>query len=198
MEYKIIENELLPIYETEEKERLVNARELHSIMKVGRDFTNWIKDRIRKYDFIENEDYVLTLAKIGERQNVIRHEYYLTIDMAKELAIVENNEMGRKIRRYFIEVERRYRAIVETPQNIFEFMRLAINQIETNEKEIQNIKVLTESNLKEIEMIKSKINVVIKKEYCLALDIAEQLKLYSENGLPHSNLIGAMARRVRL
>ena len=106
--------------------------------------------------------------------------------------------MGRKIRRYFIEVERRYRAIVETPQNIFEFMRLAINQIETNEKEIQNIKVLTESNLKEIEMIKSKINVVIKKEYCLALDIAEQLKLYSENGLPHSNLIGAMARRVRL
>ena len=198
MEYKIIENELLPIYETEEKERLVNARDLHSIMKVGRDFTNWIKDRIRKYDFIENEDYVLTLAKIGERQNVIRHEYYLTIDMAKELAIVENNEMGRKIRRYFIEVERRYRAIVETPQNIFEFMRLAINQIETNEKEIQNIKVLTESNLKEIEMIKSKINVVIKKEYCLALDIAEQLKLYSENGLPHSNLIGAMARRVRL
>lgn len=47
MDYKMIENELLPIYENENKEKLVNARELHSIMKIGRDFTNWIKDRIK-------------------------------------------------------------------------------------------------------------------------------------------------------
>ncbi|MCI9064142.1 MAG: hypothetical protein HFJ17_06030 [Clostridia bacterium] len=196
MEYKIIENELLPIYENESKEKLVNARELHNIMKVGRDFTNWIKDRIKKYDFIENEDYILTLAKIGERRNVIKHDYYLTINMAKELAMVENNEMGRKIRRYFIEIEKRYRTIVETPQNIFDFMRLAINQIETNEKEIKNVKLLSENNLKEIEKIKSNIDIKIKKDYCLASDIAEQLQVYSESGLPHSNLIAAIARQL--
>ncbi len=69
MDYKIIENELIPIYENKNKEKLVNARELHSITKIGRDFTNWIKDRIKKYYFIENENYILTLAKIGERQN---------------------------------------------------------------------------------------------------------------------------------
>lgn len=91
MEYKMIENELLPIYENENKEKLVNARELHSIMKIGRDFTNWIKDRIKKYNFIQNEDYILTFAKIGERRNVIKHEYYLTVNMAKELAMIENN-----------------------------------------------------------------------------------------------------------
>lgn len=102
-------------------------------------------------------------------------EYFLTIDMAKELAMVENNQMERNIRRYFIEVEKRYRAIVEMPQNIFDFMRLAIDQIEE---------------------IQSKIDVTIKKEYCLASDIAEQLQLYSESGLPHSNLIGAIARQV--
>lgn len=87
--------------------------------------------------------------------------------MAKELAMVENNEIGRKIRRYFIEVEKRYRTIVEEPQNIFDFMRLAINQIEANEKKIQNVKSLSESNLKK-----------------------------SENNLPHSNLIGAIARQL--
>lgn len=97
MDYKIIENEILPIYENENKEKLVNARELHSIMKVGKDFTNWIKDRIKKYKFVENEDYILTFAKIGERRNVIKHEYYVTVNMAKELAMVENNEIGRKI-----------------------------------------------------------------------------------------------------
>ena len=196
MDYKMIENELLPIYENENKEKLVNARELHSIMKIGRDFTNWIKDRIKKYNFIQNEDYILTFAKIGERRNVIKHEYYLTVNMAKELAMIENNEIGRKIRRYFIEVEKRYRTIVETPKNIFDFMRLAIDQIEANEKEIQNVKLLSESNLKEIEKIQSKIDVTIKKDYCLASDIAEQLQLYSESGLPHSNFIGAIARQL--
>ncbi len=196
MDYKMIENELLPIYENENKEKLVNARELHSIMKIGRDFTNWIKDRIKKYNFIQNEDYILTFAKIGERQNVIKHEYYLTVNMAKELAMIENNEIGRKIRRYFIEVEKRYKTIVETPQNIFDFMRLAIDQIEANEKEIQKIKQLSKDNAKQIEEIQSKVDVVIKKEYCITSDIAEQLQLYSESGLPHSNLIGAIARQL--
>lgn len=196
MNYEIIENGLLPIYENENKERLVNARELHSIMKVRRDFTNWIKDRIRKYMFIQDEDYILTFAKIGERRNVIKHEYYITIDMAKELAIVENNDIGRKIRRYFIEVEKRYRNIIESPRNIFDFMRMAIDQIEANEKEIKEVKVLSENNTKQIEKIQSKIDVTIKKDYCLASDIAEQLQLYSENGLPHSNLIGAIARQL--
>ena len=165
-------------------------------MKVRRDFTNWIKDRIRKYMFIQDEDYILTFAKIGERRNVIKHEYYITIDMAKELAIVENNDIGRKIRRYFIEVEKRYRNIIESPRNIFDFMRMAIDQIEANEKEIKKVKVLSENNTKQIEKIQSKIDVTIKKDYCLASDIAEQLQLYSENGLPHSNLIGAIARQL--
>ena len=113
--------------------------------------------------------------------------------MAKELAMIENNEIGKTIRRYFIEVEKRYRTIVETPQNIFDFMRLAIDQIEANTKEIQNVKRLSENNLKEIEKIQSQIDVKIKKEYCLASDITEHLQLYSENGLPHANLIGAIA-----
>lgn len=48
----------------------VNARDLHAFLEVGRDFSNWLKDRIEQYGFIENVDYVLTVAKIGERKNV--------------------------------------------------------------------------------------------------------------------------------
>ena len=36
----------------------VNARELHEFLEVGRDFSNWIKDRISKYEFVENQDFV--------------------------------------------------------------------------------------------------------------------------------------------
>ena len=109
--------------------------------------------------------------------------------MAKELCMVENNETGRQIRRYFIEVEKRYRQIINNQTNIFDFMRLALDQIESNSK---NIDVL---NLK-VEDIQSKIDVTIKSNYCLASDIAEQLNLYSENKIPHSNIIGAIARQL--
>ena len=200
MDYKIIENELLAIYENKDKERLINARELHEKLGNKRQFANWIKQRIEKFKFAENEDFIRfnKFVKGDEKGfgNKAIIEYYLTIDMAKELAMVENNEMGKKIRRYFIEVEKRYRTIVEMPKNIFDFMRLAIDQIETNEKEIHDVKLLSENNYKQIKEIQSKIDVVIKNDYCLASDIAEQLQLYSERGLPHSNLIGAIARQL--
>ena len=191
---KVIEGEIVPIYENSKGERLINARELHEKLKVGRDFTTWIKNRILKYKFIKKEDFIITFTKIGERKNIVKHEYYLTLDTAKELCMIENNEIGRKIRKYFIEIEKRYRQIVESPQNIFDVMRLALNQIEENEKKLKLIENQTKENSSEIKNIKNKIDVIIQKDYCLASDIAEELQIYSESNLPHSNFIGAIAR----
>ncbi len=49
----------------------VNARELHEFLEVGKDFTNWIKNRIEQYNFIENQDYILTFAKMQARRYFI-------------------------------------------------------------------------------------------------------------------------------
>ena len=86
----------------------VNARELHSFLEVGKMFANWIKDRIEQYNFIENLDYVV-IAEIGNNPSGGRpsKEYAISIDMAKELAMVERNDKGRQARQYFIECERR-------------------------------------------------------------------------------------------
>jgi anti-repressor protein len=92
----------------------VSARDLHEALEVKRDFSTWIKNRIEKYQFIENEDYIKTVPQNGGTGNnglfdgSDKIEYYLTIDMAKELAMIENNQNGRKIRKYFIEIEKRY------------------------------------------------------------------------------------------
>ncbi|MFT4347728.1 antA/AntB antirepressor family protein, partial [Bartonella ancashensis] len=85
----------------------VNARELHAFLEVGRDFTNWIKNRIKKYSFIENRDYIV-FANFGENLQGGRpsKDYALTLDMAKELSMVERNEKGRQARHYFIECEK--------------------------------------------------------------------------------------------
>jgi len=85
----------------------VNARDLHKFLKVGRDFTTWVKGRIEQYLFIENVDFII-FSQSGEKPKGGRPtvEYHLTLDMAKELSMVENNEEGRKARRYFIRCEK--------------------------------------------------------------------------------------------
>ena len=66
--------------------------------------------------------------------------------MAKEICMVENNETGKKLRLYFIEVENRYQNIIKNPSNIFDFMRLALDEIEKNSSEIKEVKSLALSN----------------------------------------------------
>ena len=110
IELKKVEEGIVPIYENETKEKLINARELHKELNNKRQFADWIKQRIDKYKFLENQDFVKlhNFVMVGNLKRP-QIDYYLTIDMAKELCMVENNETGRKIRRYFIEVEKRYR-----------------------------------------------------------------------------------------
>ena len=67
------------------------------------EFSNWIKGRIEKYGFVEDEDFTVDKF-INGRATVI--DYHLTIETAKKLAMVENNEKGRQVRRYLIECER--------------------------------------------------------------------------------------------
>lgn len=98
-------NELIPISENNGK-RAVNARDLHAFLESKRDFSNWIKDRIDKYDFIENQDYQV-FNNFGENPKGGRPsiEYALSISMAKELSMIENNERGKQARKYFIACE---------------------------------------------------------------------------------------------
>ena len=63
-----------------------------------------------QYDFVENVDFVVVDAgpqNGGAGNRGARVEYVLTLDMAKELAMVERNAKGKEARQYFIECERR-------------------------------------------------------------------------------------------
>ena len=86
----------------------VSARELHEFLGNGDMFANWIKHRVEKYGFVENQDFVSFLVATkkpnGGRPS---QEYFITLDMAKQLAMVENNEKGMQVRKYFIECEKK-------------------------------------------------------------------------------------------
>lgn len=89
-------------------ERAVNARELHQFLESKQEFANWIKNRIRDYGFIEDQDFVrLTNLSSEGKGGQNKVDYIISIDMAKELSMVERNERGKLARRYFIEMEKR-------------------------------------------------------------------------------------------
>ncbi|EQA7274781.1 antA/AntB antirepressor family protein [Escherichia coli] len=113
--------QFIPVFEgtiSNEPTLLVNARDLHGFLEVGKDFSNWIRARLNEYGFVENLDYILFSPNLAKTPGRRRKDYHLTLDTAKELAMVERNEKGRQIRRYFIECEKKLRNIqpVQTEQ----------------------------------------------------------------------------------
>ena len=101
-------NELINV-RNENGELLVSARELHKGLEVKSRFNDWINNRIKKYDLIEDIDYTKILVECNRGQNV--YDFVLKIDCAKELSMVENNEKGKQIRRYFIECEKKLKQV---------------------------------------------------------------------------------------
>ncbi|EAQ0347308.1 antA/AntB antirepressor family protein [Salmonella enterica] len=107
-------DQLVPLFNgviNNEPTLLCNARDLHAFLGAGKHFASWITERIEQYGFVENQDYIIASqnreAKIRGGHN--RKDYHLTLDTAKEVAMVERNEKGRQIRRYFIECEKQLR-----------------------------------------------------------------------------------------
>ena len=85
----------------------VNARDIHEYLEVKTRFNDWIKRAIERYDFRENIDYSkMSILQNGNPNPII--DYIVTLDMAKELAMLENNEKGKEIRKYFIKIEKEH------------------------------------------------------------------------------------------
>lgn len=124
----------LQVQETE-KGRFISARDLHEFLEVGRDFTTWIKVRISTYQFKENEDYqVISIAPqnggANKRGGHNKIDYHLSIDMAKELSMIENNEKGRLARKYFIECEKIHTDMLRARVNLLSGNTIDITQTE--------------------------------------------------------------------
>lgn len=117
---------LMTITKTESGNNAVSARDLHEFLEVSSRFNDWIKNRIEKYDFIEDDDYVTITKSLVTGGNY--NEYIISLDMAKELSMVENNDKGKQARRYFIEVEKKSRELYEVPRTYSESLRIAYEQ----------------------------------------------------------------------
>lgn len=97
----------------------VNARDLHGFLEVGRNFAAWITDRITTFGFQEHRDFEVFSDSGEKSMGRPSKDYLLTLDMAKELCMVERNEKGKQARAYFIDCEKKLVLTYQAPKNPF-------------------------------------------------------------------------------
>lgn len=109
-----------------EVKQTVNARELHSFLESKQHFADWIKNRINDFGFMQDTDFIVHKI-MNEKKQVVTADYFLSLDMAKELSMVERNEKGKQARQYFIECEKTVKQQL-IPQTLPEALRLAVSR----------------------------------------------------------------------
>lgn len=96
------------------KVQTVDARSLHAKLGVSSQFSHWIARRVEEYDFVEGKDHWSKMT-IGNHGGKPAREYALTLSMAKELCMLEGGPLGKQVRQYFLECERRALEVIAQP-----------------------------------------------------------------------------------
>lgn len=137
--------DLIPI-KVENDQQLLSARDLHKGLGLKKQFTDWVKQNFK--DFEENTDFVFTPQSVNMPNGGTKQikDYFLTIDMAKQLCLMSRTEKGKQYRKYLIEVERKW----NDPQEVVK-RGYAILQNENTQLKLENKNLtvqLEESNKK--------------------------------------------------
>lgn len=176
LEQKDIMDEIVPVYTTDTDIKVVNARELHQALGVKKDFTSWIKTNLKNYETaesVENKPFTLKgECEIDAIRLVIpatnstpkKVEYILTLNTAKEIAMMSRCEKGRAIRKYFIEIEKAYNSTIQVlasnelsdEEKIAEALMISQNLLEQTKKELAKANKNKEYN--------KKVNTKLRRE----------------------------------
>lgn len=182
------EKELVKITTNEEGKQLVSARELHEklILEEGKKerFSQWF-DRHLQYGFEENKDFtsvkIFTVVNNGAKREL--QDYAVTIDMAKEICMLQKSEKGREFRRYFIECEKQLKEVIkETKPSLTkeQELQLAIFNATTKEEAIIASADLDRYRKEQISLVEQEKDKLIHtdKTYT-ATELAKELKFKS-------------------
>jgi phage anti-repressor protein len=111
---------------------VVDAREVHAELGSGSDFTTWFKERIQQTFLTQGKDYWFQETVVPTTTGAVRkHIYYITLDTAKHLGMVEHTEKGKMVRDYFIERDKAFRQHLQAQVSQQQSLPFLINDIQT-------------------------------------------------------------------
>ena len=167
--------QLIPLQQNDNGEVIISGRELHEFLEVKTPYKKWF-DRMKEYGFVENIDFVTVGQKSpianGGYQEIVEHA--IKLDMAKEIAMIQRNEKGKKARQYFIAVEKAW----NSPEMIMK------RALEIANRNVENLRLENEVQKKQLQEQKPKVlfadAVSVAHTSILVGDLA---KLIKQNGV---------------
>lgn len=115
----------------------VDGRRLHAFLQVGTAYKDWFP-RMVEYGFVEGVDFCSKMSESTGGRPAVNHE--MTIDMAKEISMIQRNERGKQARQYFIECEKRLKVQTQKPMTQAELIAMQANALVAYEREQAKLK----------------------------------------------------------
>ncbi|MCT4544597.1 MAG: phage antirepressor KilAC domain-containing protein [Vallitalea sp.] len=196
----LIEDGLIKVYQTDKKEKVVNARDLHNGLGVQRDFSTWVKSNLNNVDAVENIDY--TSLPFKEERGIgatTKIEYILKLDTAKEICMIAgaspraNKELKKRsktYRKYLIDIEKKYNKLKQDIIDQNELIVKAVTAKTVEERIIalgdynQKVNAELRQKDKQIEEMKPKVlfaNAVETSKSSIL--VGELSKIIKQNGV---------------
>ena len=165
-------NGLLKInYETEQP--TVSARELHEGLEINTRFNDWFS-RMTEYGFENGKDFYSKMSKTSETGGRPAVDYQISIDMAKQICMIQRNEKGRQYRQYFLDLEKAW----NTPEQIF------ARALKMADQQIEKLKASNASLVEDVQRMRPKevfADAVSVSNTCIL--IGELAKILKQNGV---------------
>lgn len=183
-------NELIKTFKQNDGSVAVDGRDLHDFLEVKERYNDWFKD-MQKYGFTENVDFIsFTGKRVKPQGGRPQVNHALTLDMAKELSMIQRTDRGKQARQYFIAMEKRSKAKQQLPQTPEEKIMLLlqnanednkkINQIDNRVKDLEHNKPLTPGEYNYIShAVGGAVNTYVQTHH-LILTTKQRGKLYKD------------------
>jgi len=201
-----IENELVPVYITSTGEKVVYGTELYEYLGSKQEYSNWVKNRLRECDSVEDTDFTTILSKsTGGRP---KQEYIIKLATAKEMAMLEHNQKGKQVRRYFIRVEDKYKEAKKKATQT-EQKRPSLTAVTGAAKFLTSltekagcdgkIQLLTAKSFYETNGYPVLVEIGADKQYWDTVHIARQAGIYvKSSGKPADKAVNEIIRRIEV
>lgn len=190
--------ELFTLEKDTEGKPVISGRELYEALGIETPYSKWIK-RMFDYGFVENTDYVVTDIFVpnsnGGKQNQINH--ILTLDTAKQLAMIQRTPIGKMIREYFLSIEKDYLDYITgrkafTEDNVQDSLE---NVIEIQEGIVAHFAVGKNTWRKDTDRVMKRLGTMNKRNYSEIRNIAYE-KLEDELGVSLDTRLKNMKERL--
>lgn len=203
-ELRVIVNGLVPVYETSTGEKVVYGSELHTVLGAPSVYREWVKRRLTDIDAVDKEDF--EGVEISTPSGQTKKDHIIKLDTAKEMAMLERNEKGKQVRRYFIQVEKKYKeetiqkGITQKPDKPKKEKLPSVNMMVKNIREaLHDAGVDSKYIAAEVVRIYSDsgypVNVPLISDVPKLWDctsIAKELGILSESGRPHDKAVSGI------